>query len=182
MSYFETERLFHSCSFLKHQIFGYDCEHGQCLDLITGNNHSVSTIIAISHWMPGSIMVLSYSVIWVHIWTNGKYLKRTGHNDIKKALIKREIQFIKTFFIVILFYIICGMATSIKLVDTGIFAKHSGLLRVIVFFWYLQFSLNCFIYAVKSEQYRKAYSFFLQQVTKPRRNCKSCIQYSGFAQ
>ena len=89
-----------------------------------------------------------------------------GNDEIKKVLVKRETQFIKTFFMVILCYIICVVPmSSIKLVDAGIFAKHSGLLRVFVFFWYLQFSINCFIYAVKSKQYRKAYSFFLKQVS-----------------
>ena len=67
--------------FSKHQIFGYDCEHGHCMELITGNDHTVSTIVAISHWMPCSIMVLSYSVIWVHIWTHGKYLKKIGRHE-----------------------------------------------------------------------------------------------------
>ena len=49
----------------------------------------------------------SYIIIWAHIWSQDKYLKNACHDEIKKKIAKREFQFIKTLFMVILCYLFC---------------------------------------------------------------------------
>ena len=123
----------------------------------------------LSHLCPLIIIIVCYSIIWGQIWSQDKYLKEVGNNDIKKMIAKREIQFAKTFFMVVLAYFISVVPIRLlNLIDRQILARHPNLLRVFSYCWYLQYSLNCLIYAIKSEQYRKAYSYLFQQVSNLR--------------
>ena len=88
-----------------------------------------------------------------------------GNIDIKKVIAKRELQFIKTFSMVIICYFLCVVPLPfLFLVDSQILTLYPTLYRVLNFPFYLQYSLNVFIYAIKSDQYRKAYSYFHKQV------------------
>ena len=116
---------------------------------------------AITIGIPSLIMILSYGMICCWCWTNGKYLKKIGHDDLKKVISKREVQTTKTLFMVCLCYLL--FVAPISLADTQqLLEKHPVwdlLLRIL---YYLQYSLNFFIYAAKSEQYRQAYTYFLK--------------------
>ena len=122
--------------------------------------------------IPSVIMILSYGIIWWFAWKNGKYLKRIGHDDLKKVISKRENQTTKTLFMVCLSYLL--FVAPISLADTQeLLEKHplwDLLLRIL---YYLQYSLNFFIYAAKSEQYRQAYEYFYK--TCMRRQTKVTV-------
>ena len=66
--------------------------------------------------IPSVIMILSYGIIWWFAWKNGKYLKRIGHDDLKKVISKRENQTTKTLFMVCLSYLL--FVAPISLADT----------------------------------------------------------------
>ena len=79
---------------------------------------------------------------------------------------RTEIQCARTFFWVVLVYAISVVPISLlNLIDAQIFAENPIVLRILIFLWYLQFSLNCYIYAIKSEAYREAYSYFLKHAS-----------------
>ena len=111
--------------------------------------------------LPTFIMVISYGIIWCFIWTNGQYLKQIGHDDLKKVISKREIQTTRTLFMVCLCYLLCVGPLSLS--DTGQMTDKYPIIDLILRIpYYLQYSLNFFIYAAKSEQYRQAYSYFIR--------------------
>ena len=66
--------------------------------------------------IPSVIMILSYGIIWWFAWKNGKYLKRIGHDDLKKVISKRENQTTKTLFMVCLCYLL--FVAPISFADT----------------------------------------------------------------
>ena len=110
--------------------------------------------------IPAVIMIVSYIMIWWFIWTNGKYLKQFGHEDLRKVISKREIQATRTLFLVCLCYLL--FVVPISLLDTLNLLDQYQVFLILRSLYYLQYSLNVFIYAVKSEQYRQAYVYFLQ--------------------
>ena len=113
--------------------------------------------------IPSVIMILSYGIIWWFIWKNGKYLKKVGHDDLKKVISKREIQTTKTLFMVCLCYLL--FVVPISWTDTQkIIDKYPVVDLALRSLYYLQYSLNFFIYAAKSEQYRQAYSYLLTNI------------------
>ena len=123
--------------------------------------------MAVNHWLPCIIMIFSYAVIGYYIHSNGEYFKQVGSHEVKKMLFKRELQFAKTFFMIVLIYFVSVQPlTLLNIIDAQILAEHFTLSRVLLFFYYSQFSLNFFVYGAKSEQYRNAYFFFLQKVIK----------------
>ena len=130
--------------------------------------HGISETL--SNLCPLVIIIVCYYIIWGQIWSQNRYLKKVGSNDIKKMMAKREIQFAKTFFMVVLVYFISVVPKErlLNLIDRQILATHPNLMRVFSYCWYLQYSLNCLIYAIKSEQYRKAYLYLFQQVSNLR--------------
>ena len=80
------------------------------------------------------------------------------HRSTNNFLNKNELRLAWTLFSVCLCYIIFVLPiTFIYEVDLKI---HSALFCV----YWLQYSLNFFLYAARIEQYRKAYLFFLKEV------------------
>ena len=74
---------------------------------------------------------------------------------------KREIQATRTLFLVCLCYLL--FVVPISLLDTlNLLDQYQQWDLILRSLYYLQYSLNVFIYAVKSEQYRQAYVYFLQ--------------------
>ena len=113
--------------------------------------------------IPSVIMILSYGIIWWFIWKNGKYLKKVGHDDLKKVISKREIQTTKSLFLVCLCYLL--FVVPISWADTQhIIDEYPVVDLILRSLYYLQYSLNFFIYAAKSEQYRQAYSYLLTNI------------------
>ena len=150
-------------------MFGYNCKLGNCnIISYSGENYNHwATIDGFFTWSPCIVMVLSYSVIWWYIWSNDKYLKGFGHNtSFKEIIFKRELQTAKAFFVVVLCYLLFGgiPLTLLNHIDPQIQIKYPAISYGFAFLFYLQYSLNIFIYAAKSEQYKKAYYYFFRQV------------------
>ena len=88
-------------------------------------------------------------------------MKQFGHEDLRKVISKREIQATRTLFLVCLCYLL--FVVPISLLDTlNLLDQYQQWDLILRSLYYLQYSLNVFIYAVKSEQYRQAYVYFLQ--------------------
>ena len=141
-------------------MFGYNCLQGNCnIIKYSGSEYKIWEIIdGCFMWVPCFIMVLCYGFIWWYILSNDKELKRVGHNDIRKVISKRERQTAMTFFSVCLCYFVCVIpSTSIVYLIHGSSDDYPVLNFVTGCLFYLQFSVNIFIYAAKSEQYEKAY-------------------------
>ena len=113
-------------------------------------------------------MLLSYGVIWWYILSNDRKLKRVdSRKEIQKVITKRELQTAMTFFSVFLCYFVCVMPfTIINLINQRILNDYPALNFALGCLFYLQFSINIFIYAAKSEQYKKAYIYFLKKVSR----------------
>ena len=151
-------------------IFGYNCLLGNCnIIKYSGSDYTHWAIIDVCFiWIPCSIMLLSYGVIWWHILSNDKKLKRVdSRKEIRKVITKRELQTAMTFFSVFLCYFVCVMpSTIINLTNQRILNDYPALNFALGCLYYLQFSINVFIYAAKSEQYKKAYIYFLKKVSR----------------
>ena len=55
-------------------------------------------------------------------------------------------------------------STLINFIDTDFLGNHLFLNFVLGILFYVQYFINIFIYAAKSDQYKKAYKYFLRQV------------------
>ena len=107
-------------------------------------------------------IIISYCLIWHFIWSNGKYLKENGHDDLRKAISKREIQTTQTIFMVCLFFIL--FVTLPEFIWHSIWIHKYPVVELILqCLYYLQFSINFIFYAAKSKQYRQAYYYFLRR-------------------
>ena len=108
------------------------------------------------------LIIASYGIIWWYVRSKGRNWKSYGHCHVKKAVEKREMQTIWTlFWACFCFFIFVIPTILLEFIDTEN-------MNVNLFFYstyWLQFSLNFVIYAVRSEQYRKAYGFFLKEVS-----------------
>ena len=105
--------------------------------------------------------MLSYIAIFWFIWSNGKYWKQNGDTDVKEHVTKRELLVIRTISLVCICYIV--FVTS-NVYCAQIFGTWLQACNVIRCLYYFQYSLNFFIYAASSYQYRQAYLFFLQRI------------------
>ena len=151
------------------KLFGYNCLQGNCnIIKYSGLEYKVWEIIdGCFMWVPCGVMVISYGFIWWYIFSNDKELKRVVHNDVRKVITKRERQTAMTFFSVFLCYFVCVIpSTPIIYLIHGSNDDYPFLNFVTGCLFYLQFSINIFIYAAKSEQYKKAYIYFLKKVCK----------------
>ena len=152
------------------EIFGYNCLLGNCnIIKYSGSDYTHWAIIDVCFiWIPCSIMLLSYGVIWWYILSNDRKLKRVdSRKEIRKVITKRELQTAMTFFSVFLCYFVCVMpSTIINLTNQRILNDYPALNFALGCLYYLQFSINIFIYAAKSEQYKKAYIYFLKKVSR----------------
>ena len=151
------------------ELFGYNCLQGNCnIIKYYGLEYKIWEIIdGCFMWVPCGVMVLSYGFIWWYILSNDKELKRVVHNDVRKVITKRERQTAMTFFSVFLCYFVCVIpSTPIIYLIHGSNDDYPFLNFVTGCLFYLQFSINIFIYAAKSEQYKKAYIYFLKKVSR----------------
>ena len=83
---------------------------------------------------------------------------------LKRVLQKRDIRMTTTLFLVCFCYFLFVAPIAVaNIVDYHV-NKPEVHLGTHCLYW-LQYSLNFVIYAARSEQYRKAYLFFLNQVT-----------------
>lgn len=108
---------------------------------------------------PCLITMISYLIIWQAMRTNKRNLNgiltRLDKTKADQKLKDNEIKFIWTVFIICLCYLLCALP-GIVLVD--IFGMKDGttFMLSLCLLW-IQFSLNNFIYAYRSEKYRWAY-------------------------
>ena len=151
-------------------MFGYSCLLGNCnIIKYSGSDYLNWEIIdGCFTLIPPCSMLLSYGIIWWYILSNGKKLKRVdSRKEIRKVITKRELQTAMTFFSVFLCYFVCVIpSTLVNMINPDILVKYPPLKFVLECLYYLQFSVNIFIYAAKSEQYKKAYIYCLKKVSK----------------
>ena len=75
----------------------------------------------------------------------------------------RDVKMTWTIFLVCMSYFIFVMPISLlNIVDAQVWFPASHLIAFCIY--WSQYSLNCLVYAVRSDQYRKAYVFFLTMV------------------
>ena len=150
-------------------MFGYNCLTGNCnIIKYSGPDYIKWEIIdGCFTWIPCAIMLPSYSAIWWYILSNDRKLKRVdSRKEIRKVITKRELQTAMTFFSVFLCYFVCVIpVTLVNMISPDILIKSPVLDFALGCLYYSQFSINIFIYAAKSEQYKKAYIYFLKKVS-----------------
>ena len=85
---------------------------------------------------------------------------------MQSLLNQREIKVTWTLFLICLIYILSVMPMIVydTLVDLEIYQGNSYIAVPAYCLYWSQYSLNFFIYAARSDQYRKAYLYFFQTV------------------
>ena len=92
------------------------------------------------------------------------------YRNIKAALDKREKRTTMTLFMICFCYFLFVMPIAlVNIIDDTHFSPQLHLALFCVY--WLQYSLNFFIYAARSEQYRKAYWYFLRKVSSVFKDC-----------
>ena len=90
------------------------------------------------------------------------HLSISNSNRKRKRLEEKEIRFIWTIFIIFICYLVCAAPVSLFADVLGI--KSDVPFLIVIGFMYLQYSLNIFIYAYRSTQYRAAYRDFIVRI------------------
>ena len=147
---------------------GYNCLMGKCNYVPTGLDPAeglefvgepvfVGLPYLAAFLTPCMITIISYVIIWTHIRKVKKDVEemKTTNAQGPRELTQQEIQFIWTVFIICLCYLLCALP-GIILVDIFHMKDSTTFLISLSLLW-IQFSLNIFIYAYRSEQYRSAY-------------------------
>eukprot|EP00093_Oithona_nana_P013147 13147.XXX_212914_213954_1 [CDS] Oithona nana genome sequencing. len=127
------------------------------------NTYPRQILYGIGFAVPCFATTFSYLVIWFYMWSNNKYLKTVGHSDLKEMITKREMKTTWTLFMVCICYFIFVMPITLVNVVNVQLDEPTLHLALFCIYW-LQYSLNFFIYAGRSEQYRKAYSYFIHKM------------------
>ena len=152
---------------LELESFGYNCRVGKCDFIPSKNGHNGLQVYlyAIGFSVPCIMTSLSYIMICWYVRSTNKYLKEVGHGNIRKIITKREIRTTWTLFMICFCYFLFVMPMAlVNMIDVEGEYPHVHL-ALFCLYW-LQYSLNFFVYAARSEQYRKAYSYFLNRVKK----------------
>ena len=127
------------------------------------NTYPRQVLYGIGFTVPCVATTLSYLIIWYYMWSNHRYLKIVGHSDLKKIITKKEMKTTWTLFMVCFCYFIFVMPITLVNVVNVKLDEPKLHLALFCVYW-LQYSLNFFIYAGRSEQYRKAYSYFIYKM------------------
>ena len=85
---------------------------------------------------------------------------------MKKAMLIREIRMSRTIFLVCFSYYLFVILPVLVGEVMDVKSQHPLLMLGLYFVYWSQYSINFFIYAARSEQYRKAYVYFLKKVIK----------------
>lgn len=145
--------------------FGYNCKVGKCDFVPIPDTKPLGRQIlyGIGFSIPCILTTLSYVFILYNVLNVNKFLRQNGHSAIKKAISKREIKTTWTlFFICFSYFLFVLPITLINTIneDATLPELHLGFHCL----YWLQYSLNFFIYAARIEQFRNAYSYFLKSV------------------
>ena len=167
---------------------------GKCdfMHINGSNTYPRQILYGIGFTVPCIATTFSYLVIWYYMWSNHKYLKTVGHryrlsfsfttslnvcfhySDLKEMITKREMKTTWTLFMVCFCYFIFVMPITLVNVVNVQLDEPKLHLALFCIYW-LQYSLNFFIYAGRSEQYRKAYSYFIHKVKLSHQKVRNCI-------
>ena len=149
------------------KTFGYHCLMGKCSYIPTGEESP--KILANHSWIadylpyililgtPSLIIIVSYIIIWLDIrkLRQEKNINHGKKRNDKKKLSTTEIKFIWTILIVCGCFFVCAAPLTIV---CNILGYKNDIPFLILFSLMLcQYSVNVFIYAYHSEQYRAAY-------------------------
>ena len=92
-----------------------------------------------------------------------RYLKKAGHESIKKIISKREIRTTWTLFLVCFSYFLFVMPiTLVNMIDDE--NRYPQYHLAFYCIYWLQYSLNFLIYVARCDNYRKAAFYFLRKV------------------
>ena len=159
---------------------GYNCLMGKCNYIPTGQEPIASLAGYVgkpqfighpfipAFLIPCLITIASYVLMWMHMNKVQKDMREFGNigkptNEktrkrdkiLKRQLTQVETKFIWTVFIICLCYFLCAIP-GILFVDILQMQDAVTFLVALSFVW-IQFSINVFIYAFRSEKYRCAY-------------------------
>jgi len=142
--------------------FGYNRFLGKCdfmsnTDDVKDNPNNF--FYAIGFFLPFCILTASYYLIYRKSKSSSKYLKSLSHEN-KQQLESRDGRL--TLMILSVsgcFVIFVGPIAMVNIIDHQVEAPkwHLGFFMV----YWLQYTLNFIIYALRNEQYRKAYKYFI---------------------
>ena len=176
---------------------GYHCLMGKCNYSPTGE--APLPLFEMHPWIvkklpfwakffiPFFVIVGSYLTIWMHLRKTRRSVNRLTNlnvpNDKRKRYDEKEVRFVWTIFIIFICFLVCAAPVALLADVLGI--KSDFPFLIVIGFMYLQYSLNFFIYAYRSTQYRAAYRDFLVRVLpcleKLGRNWKEGVKFSKTA-
>ena len=176
---------------------GYHCLMGKCNYSPTGE--APLPLFEMHPWIvqkfpymanfliPFIVIVGSYLTIWLHLRKTRRSADRLTNLSVpsnkRDKLDEKEVRFIWTIFIIFICYLTCAAPVSLFADVLGI--KSDIPFLIVIGFMYLQYSLNIFIYAYRSTQYRAAYRDFLVTIIpsleKLGNNWKPGVKFSKTA-
>ena len=138
--------------------------------------------------IPLFLTTVSCFIIWVYVLSAGKYLKTTGYdeslvlsnainkyttynilvyfrfsNQLRRLLNQRDLRMTWTLIVVCVCYFIFVGPICITYIKDS--TSENPNLNLALHMWYwVHYSINFTIYAARSEQFRKAYVYFLRRV------------------
>ncbi|XP_023331522.1 protein trapped in endoderm-1 isoform X2 [Eurytemora carolleeae] len=144
--------------------FGYNRKMGKCDFLELNENDPHVLFYTVGFLVPLCILLVSYAIIWRMSRESSKFLKTlTAENKIQ--LDSRDHRLTIMILLVCGCYVIfVGPIALINVLDYN--AEKPEIHLVFFLLYWLQYSFNFVVYALRNEQYRKAYKFFLSHVWK----------------
>ena len=148
---------------------GYNCLHGNCYLIPNEDNFNglspAFIIDVIGFSIPFTIILTSYGYILILVWKERNHLKRhrRQHYSQSSSLIYK---FSWTIFLICFCFLAFVLPFNICdfLEETGVFSVDHSIRLAMLYLKWVHFAINFVIYAATSDQYRKAYLFFLKRV------------------
>ena len=151
--------------FQKFGEFGFNCQWGNCNFIpneFNYSNISPDTLLdSIAFIIPCIIIIVSYGYIWYCM----KHLSIDQQFQVNYSS-QKEARITWTLFLVCFCFMLFELPLTIykTIYDLGLVEGNAYISMALYFLYWFQYSLNFFIYAVRSDQFRKAYFFFLKEV------------------
>jgi len=162
--------------------FGYNRKNGKCDFVEKDGLDPHFFFYAVGFLFPLAILVVSYFIIWKTSKKSSKYLKQLT-NENRTQLENRDHRLTIMILLVCGCYVVfVGPIAFINMYDVHVDVPE---LHLIFFFVYwLQYSFNFLIYALRNEQFRAAYNFFLafvwQSCCRRKRDHNTVFMISAF--
>ncbi len=149
--------------------FGYSCRLGMCTLLPYDLENQTylqfrALFYAGRYLIPSVLMLGSYVILWCHVWQTDRNLKSilTDTSVLKKSVLRREAKTSRALFLICFCYFI--FVTPVAVANVFSINLDVETAQVLYCIYWLQYSINFFVYAARCEQYREAYLYFLTNV------------------